>query len=88
LISVDEAICAFLGEPVHPTEYCHGWFDHLGWHYACGLTPNLIEADLIGLLTVSDASRYADEALVMLRINAFIRERYTIDSWREIGRGR
>ncbi len=44
LSAVDEELCAHLGTPVHPTEYVHYWFDHIGFALACGRTlPELRE---------------------------------------------
>lgn len=36
LNSVDEAIANHLGIAVHPTKWCVGWYDTIGFSLACG----------------------------------------------------
>ena len=38
LHDLDVEICALIGEPVHPTRYCIGWFDSIGYWLAVGKT--------------------------------------------------
>ena len=38
LYDLDAEICALIGEPVHPSRYCIGWFDSIGYWLAVGKT--------------------------------------------------
>ena len=70
LSSVDEAICAHLGVPVHPTRYVRGWFDCIGLSLAMG-------RDLAWI-----RERFSDDP-DMLRIASFLEEHYQVSAWAE-----
>lgn len=36
LTVIDEEICKHLGLPVHPVNYCHNWYNTIGFGLACG----------------------------------------------------
>ena len=73
LTSVDEAICALLGEPVHELNWCHQWFDSVGFGLAVGRTF----ADM--------RDTFAD-CPDLLKIIDFLEANYTPDAWAEIGK--
>lgn len=83
LSTVDEEICQLLGIAVHTTLYCEGWFDYIGFAYACGKDNSYLRADL--------QEHYEPESEWfpnMLRIVDYLEANYTSDCWVEIGRNR
>jgi hypothetical protein len=77
LSDVDTAICAYLEEPVHDMFWAHGWYDFIGFHLACGDSFEKIAERIHAAGPLDDRTR------AMLRINHFLMENYTVDSWRE-----
>lgn len=73
LNSVDEAICEFLGRPVHEINWVCGWYDSIGLGFACGTSFERMR-ELF--------SEYPD----LLKILGFLEENYTVNAWAEIGR--
>lgn len=71
LSKVDEAICAHMLKPVHPTEYFYGWFDVLASMLALGKDEEYIRKEL---------PLYHD-AVVLTQVFDFLVETYDFSSW-------
>ena len=97
LNQVDEAICKHFGVEVHPTLYYHDWFDVIGFRLALGKTwDEIVEEhqqyirEIEQSVCIDDADSSALDTLAWytrtIEIVGFLRERYSVNAWREIGR--
>ena len=79
LNAIDEEICNFLREPIHPKHYVIGWYDVIGFAIATGKP--------LGSKELRDyVADMPQETERLLQVLDFLEQHYTSDSWREIGR--
>lgn len=90
LHDLDVEICALIGEPVHPTRYCIGWFDSIGYWLAVGKTWDEIRtmhaewrAD-IGRLNMADPEAVAAYHAFydrLEKVRAWLEENFISEHW-------
>jgi hypothetical protein len=80
---IDEEICAFLNEPVHPDYWCHGWYDSIGFMLAMGDSIDRIIDERIPAMQEHCKKEYID---TLTLIAMYIKEHYKSSAWAEIGR--
>lgn len=90
LNAIDAELCGVLGREVHPTAYCMGWFDYIGFKLAMGRSFEEIKAKIISSIAenqgagkeAGDVEYYQD----MLTLANYLDANFTSDSWAEIGK--
>lgn len=70
LSTVDEKLCSFLGDPVHPNNYCRMWYDIEGWGFAMGWTWDKMREVCPERKNIID----------------WFEANYTVNAWAEVGR--
>lgn len=78
--SIDNALCHNLGLPWHERMYVEGWYDIIGFMLACGRSHGHI-ADYLNERIEQAPSDYTEGYRNLARINHFIMENYTTNSW-------
>ena len=70
LVKIDEEICALMGKPVHPKDWCCYWEPVIGLCLACGATFDKIIAD----------TGFSDD---IKKIATFLKANFTVNAWAE-----
>ncbi len=83
LHTIDEELCTLLGVPVHSDNWVCYWYDCLGFPLAMGKTLTEIKNDLAKDLAKSEEKEAYTN---LIKICEYLDEKYTTDSWAEIGR--
>ena len=79
LMAIDEELCQYLGVPVHPKDYVAGWYDTIGFAYACGKTMDQV-VDTYRQYYEFDPTEEDRKRLVIAK---YLRENFTTDAWCE-----
>ena len=89
LNTIDEEICAKFNEPVHPTQWCHGWHNYIGFELA---TDHTFEQVIAGCDTViaENAGHAASVAYWqrMKEIAEFLNANFVSNAFYEVSRPR
>jgi hypothetical protein len=83
---LDEAICKYLNRDVHPSKWCCGWFDVIGFWLASGYSFDRIRRqiieDALAYRSYSDHG-YERERMLLdnLAILQLIQDNYIVNNW-------
>ncbi len=83
LSTIDEKLCALVGEPIHPKNYVLGWFDNIGFSLSCGKTFDDIKQRLAKELAEETDPNYIPWQEKLLTMAEYLSEHYTINAWYE-----
>lgn len=87
LQEVDAALCAHLGLPVDPVNWCRNWYHVIGFLIACKGTPLGSDALRDEIRRWHSAPGYKPERCSeMLNIHEWMAEHYTSDAFVIIGK--
>ncbi len=86
LNGVDEAICQYLGVPVHATRYRSWWFDVIGFRLACGKTWEQVRHHIVSLLRDGDTEEERAHVGELLLIAQYLDDNYVPYGFTTIGR--
>ena len=81
LNTIDEEICALVGDEVHPKKYCRGWFDFIGRRLADGDSWDEVREAHLSL-----KARYPDDADLaafqddLVKITDWLEANFTVES--------
>ena len=89
LQKVDEEMCAYFGQEVHPKYWYCGWYDAIGFSLAMGKNWQQIRVDL-SIYVAEDILKKKWDLMFWdrrrIEITNWLEENFTYDAWAEIGK--
>jgi hypothetical protein len=93
LQKIDEEMCAAFGVPVHPKNWCGGWYNSVGFRLAIGQSfavqlakeeEKLLDEQTKPVVDEIEVEYHQDQITIIKWLDA----NFISDSWVEIGRSR
>ena len=81
---VDDAICAYLGRPSHPKEWCENWWNSVGMMLAGGISPEQMRVDLMDWAADDDPDQVTHYTTLLSILN-FVVMTYDVITFRTWG---
>lgn len=82
---IDKEICQYLGVEQDEKQWRNNWYGYIGFLLAIGRDFDAIEKQIDDWKIENDGQRV--NQMEMREINAFLRENFTVEVWREHKRG-
>ena len=70
---LDAEIACHLGTLVHPTRWCYGWYDVIGFDFAMGADFNKVNQNI--------GAYFPECSGVLIQISNFLETNFTVRAW-------
>jgi hypothetical protein len=87
LQDIDAELCQNLDLPFSEDKWAGGWYDLIGFSLACGRSfDEITDAIKVGIKAANKGTAQCEHGYQLLRINHYLSEHFSNDTWTEIDR--